>query len=394
MRKGRLHTWFCILVLVLAIVWRMIGAPVNVKEFQDLQTPFWQARILLPSRLQRVLLQWIPVHLSELFEKEKTEVSLVNADDGKEPVWVNVFLAEENRVVKMTMAGYVCGVVAAEMPAAYHMEALKAQAVAARTRVMKQMMQDGCSAHEGADICTDSTHCQAYASPASCRERWGDSYTVYRDRVLAAEEQTRNCWLSYQKQPITVVYHAISGGRTENAQTVFSQALPYLVSVESRGEEQAAGFRQDAAYTFEEMAEKLSGLLGTVEPQDIRRTFSVGSYTETGRVHTVQIAGREVEATVLRALLGLRSTWFSLSCDEKGITFHQQGYGHGVGMSQAGANAMAGNGRSFEDILLHYFPGVTIENEMNEIFLQRTGYLRRDDNAAKQPVLAETQEAL
>lgn len=369
MRRGYPPVWLSALLLTLALLWRMVGAPLNTEQFQEVQTPLWQARVLLPSRMARVLRLWLPG------EKQNTPQSIredgMDADaaamerltDGGSGGYISVYMTEESRLTRMTLEDYVCGVVAAEMPAAYHMEALKAQAVAARTRAVKQMQGGGCALHEGADICTDSAHCQGYATPDECKTRWGTEYEVYRDRVVEAAHVTRDELMTYGGQPITVVYHAISGGRTENAQTVFSKSEPYLVSVESQGEEDTRGFQEDLTLTYKEIGERLGEALGgkPISADEVKRTLTIWEYTDTGRVKSMQVNGEVIEGTAFRSALGLRSTWFSLSTDENGVTFHQRGYGHGVGMSQAGANGMAAEGADYAQILTHYYPGVTIE---------------------------------
>jgi len=285
---------------------------------------------------------------------------------------------------------YVCGVLAAEMPAQYHLEALKAQAVAARTRALWQRGQGGCSQHPGADICTDSAHCQGYATQAECQERWKDSFEPYRNRMMEAQQATQGQVITYDGELITVLYHAISGGATENAENVFAQSLPYLISVESTGEEGAKGFWQDQFISYQEMAQKLNA-----SPEEIQRSFSIGGYTSGGRVKSVHIAGNEMSASSFRSLMGLRSTWFSISSNAEGITFHQRGYGHGVGMSQAGANAMAASGAEYEDILLHYYPGVLLEKvQTHEEPSVRTAYVRRDVYAAEQPLQEQPAQAV
>ncbi len=365
MRKRYPPAWLCAMLLVMLLGWRMVGAPLNAEQWMDIKTPLLQAKILLPARLARVYLCWFEYIAPEA----QTMDQEVTTEPGvAQPVWLNVYDHEKQCMTKMTLKGYVCGVVAAEMPAAYHLEALKAQAVAARTRVVRQMESGGCSAHPGADICTDSSHCQGYASLQACREKWFDSYDVYRDRILLAEGETKNQILLYQGQPITVLYHAMSGGKTESAQTVFAQAIPYLVSVESSGEESARGFRTDMAMTFDEIAIRLNNAIGTdtLSADIVRQTLSVGSYTETGRVKTVQVGNHEIAATAFRRALDLRSTWFSITMNQDGVTFHQRGYGHGVGMSQVGANSMASDGADYTDILLHYYPGVSLETYLLE----------------------------
>ncbi len=368
MRHGYPPVWLSAALLALALMWRMVGAPLTGPQLEDIQTPLWQARVLLPTRVVRILRLWLPGAQEAQAQTIREEAmgeegqALDRLMNGEERQMISVYLADEGRVAQMELESYVCGVVAAEMPAAYHLEALKAQAVAARTRAIWQVENGGCALHAGADICTDSAHCQGYATPAQCRELWGEEYTAYRDRVLEAVAATMDELVTYGGQPITVMYHAISGGRTEAAQTVFSEALPYLVSVESAGEEGALGFLEDTFFTFDEMAASLGEAFGLeLTADEVERTLAVAGYTDTGRVAAMLVGGREVEATAFRQALGLRSTWFTLSMDGSGATFHQRGYGHGVGMSQAGANSMAADGADYRAILTHYYPGVAVE---------------------------------
>lgn len=349
MRKTDMSVRLCAAILAAALLWRILGAPLTKTDFQNLETPMRQARLLLPERVGQMLRLWLPTAQAEAAQTDTQEN-------------VMVFLSQEDRLAQMSLEGYVCGVIAAEMPAQYHMEALKAQAVAARTRVLWQRMQGGCSLHPGADICTDSMHCQGYATLGECRNRWGSSYEAYRDRLLQAQQETEGQWIAYEDNPITVLYHANSGGRTENVQTVFAQKLPYLVSVESEEDPSAKGFQQETTFPFDVVAQKLNEAFSDLQltGQDIQRSLSIGGYTESGRVSYVKIGELQIEATELRKALGLRSTWFSVSTTDQGITFHQRGYGHGVGMSQAGANHMAASGSDYRQILQHYYTGVEI----------------------------------
>lgn len=369
MKKGYPPIGLCAGILALALLWRMVGAPLNAAQFQQMQTPLWQARVLWPSRVARVFRLWLPAEkpaqadtlLDDAMDEDEQAIDRLS--QGGESVTLNVYISGENRLAEMTLEGYVCGVVAAEMPATYHVEALKAQAVAARTRALWQMANGGCALHPGADICTDSAHCQGYATLAECQAKWGNEYELYRDRILQAERDTRDELLTYEGEPITVMYHAISGGRTEDVSTVFSESLPYLVSVASDSEEDAKGLLTDTTLTFEDIASALNAAIEGMQltGEEVRRTLSIGEYTDTGRVKSMQVGSSLLDATDFRRALGLRSTWFSLSMDDSGVTFHQRGYGHGVGMSQAGANGMAADGASYSDILLHYYPGVTLE---------------------------------
>lgn len=366
MKRNHPPVWLCAVLLVLALLWNMLGAPLTREQFARLSTPLWQARVLLPSRMARVLALWpvtVPVPQPQTLAEDAENTHLLPniANDEKQEM-LHVYLSQENRMTAMSLDGYVCGVMAAEMPAAYHIEALKAQAVAARTRVLWQRNAGGCALHPGADICTDSSHCQGYATLSECKQRWGNEYTTYRDRILEAERATANEILTYEGQPITVMYHAISGGRTENAAAVFSQQLPYLVSVNSESENEARGLTTDTTLTFQQIADALNASHSLhLTAENVRRTLSVGGYTDTGRVQSMLVDGKTIPATAFRSALSLRSTWFSLSMDEDTVTFHQRGYGHGVGMSQAGANGMAADGANYAQILLHYYPGVTLE---------------------------------
>ena len=366
MKRGFPPLWLSALLLVLLLIWRMLGAPVNAQQLAGVSTELWQARVLLPSRLARVLMLWQPAQIAQeapdaLTQEDAYERELAQALP-REVRTIAVYLPDEDRVEEMELESYVCGVVAAETPARYHIEALKTQAVAARTRAVWQMQNGGCSRHAGAQICADSAHCQGYAGARRCREMWGEEYEAYRDRILSAVSATRDELLTYGGKPITVMYHAISGGVTEAAQTVFSQGLPYLVSVPSEGEEQAQGYMTDTRFTFSEAAKLIDKAFPKldVSAEDVRRTLAIGTYTPTGRVSTVLLCDQEMKATELRRALGLRSTWFTLSADESGVTFHQRGYGHGVGMSQAGANSMAAGGATYQEILAHYYTGAEL----------------------------------
>lgn len=367
MKKRVPPLWFCAAMLAAAILWRMAGAPVSVQQLSDLEVPLTQARILLPQRISRMLRLWVPSFGEETAQTIADEVQ-PEMDDGVEAVWLNVYLTEENRMARMTLESYVCGALAGEMPAAYHLEALKAQAVAARTRIEQQRQNGGCTLHEGADICTDSAHCQGYATPEDCRTLWKDGYEAYRSRILTAVAETQGEVITYDGELIEVFYHAISGGKTEAVQAVFSQSLPYLVSVDSAGEENVRGYQQDLTLPIEETADMLQAAFPFLQAaaEEVQRTLTIGAYTETGRVKSVLVCGKEINGTDFRRALGLRSTWFSISMDGESITFHQRGYGHGVGMSQAGANCMAADGMTYREILMHYYPGVSVENCFSE----------------------------
>ncbi len=361
------RTRACVALLGAALLWRMLGAPINAEEWRGVKTQWWQARTLLGTRMSRTLRLWslVTPHMteSELLSLETDEdAARLEAAQRDEPL-LNVYDADTDTLRQVPLEQYVCSVVAAEMPASYHLEALKAQAVAARTRALHQRLEGGCSAHPQADICTESAHCQAFATREACRERWGDSFESYENRVVSAVKATRGLVLTYGGEPITVLYHAISGGQTEDAQSVFSAAKPYLVSVSSAGEEGASGFLTDLTLSREETARQLNNAFGTsLRPADLDTQLCVHQYSASGRVKTVFLGDMEVSGVALRRALNLRSTWLELLFSKDSVTFRQRGYGHGVGMSQAGANAMAAQGQRCADILAHYYTGTQLED--------------------------------
>lgn len=366
MKKGCLPLLLSGLCLLVVLLWRMVGAPVSAVEWSGLGTAMEQARILLPSRAARVLSLWPLGARTINGNGAATPLSALRGSQAEGGLTLSVYHAESGQLRTMTLEEYVMGVVAAEMPASYHLEALKAQAVAARTRAVSQSgaaQGCGCSLYEGADICTDSTHCQAFADEEECRAKWGEEYSAYHARVEQAVWETTGEIITYDGMPITVLYHAISGGMTEDAQTVFSQSLPYLVSVESTGEEDARGYLQDTTFTLEEAAAKLKESFPemNVTVDQLRQNFQIVDHTSTGRVKTVHLGDHELSAQDLRAALGLRSTWFTISMDTQTVTFHQRGYGHGVGMSQAGANSMAAQNKNYKEIVTYYYRGVEIQ---------------------------------
>ncbi len=259
----------------------------------------------------------------------------------------------------LTMQAYLTGVVLSEMPASFEMEALKAQAVAARTFTLRQM--EG-GKHADCDLCSDSACCQAWTSQENLQGKLGSAWQQYWDKAAAAVAETDGQVLTYGGQLIDAVYFSCSGGFTEDAVAVWGSEIPYLQSVESRGEESAAKFESQVAVPLSRFRE----LVTQSNPQATLSGPSSGWFgavtaTEGGGVDTMEIGGCTFEGTELRTLFGLNSTCFTVSITQEAVIFQVRGYGHRVGMSQYGANAMAQAGSTYEEILLHYYTGVTLE---------------------------------
>ena len=264
------------------------------------------------------------------------------AADFDESLSVTVEVAGVCR--EMTLADYLWGVLAGEMPAEFPLEALKAQAVAARTYTLRRLEQGGA-------LSDDPAVCQAYVSPEQAEARWGDRWEEYRDKLRQAVSETNGQVMTYQGALISATYFSCSGGRTESAQAVWGGEVPYLVSVESPGEEGAAGFESSVTLTLSEFLETL----------DIQEPWvSQVQYTQGGGVDTMVIGGRTFTGTELRELLGLRSTRFTMELSADTVTFSVLGYGHRVGMSQYGARAMAEAGKTYRDILTWYYTGAEL----------------------------------
>lgn len=268
---------------------------------------------------------------------------------------ISVFNHETQSTATMTMEDYLTGVVAAEMPAAFENEALKAQAVAARTYTMYKKNSPG---HD-ADICTDHTHCQAYLSEEKMRTNWGESYDFYLDKIKACVLETKGEILTYNDEPILAVFHSMGGGQTVSSGDVWGSQLPYLVSVPSPGEEVASNYYSTCTLPFEEFAEVIKTAYPNAEIESFL-DVAVPNLSESGHVKSVLIGKVSVPGTEIRKLFNLRSTKFALSFSEGNITFNVTGYGHGVGMSQYGANAMAKEGKTYKEILSHYYQGATL----------------------------------
>ena len=262
-----------------------------------------------------------------------------------------------NDVTEMTMERYLIGVLAAEMPASFELEALKAQAAAARTNVMYNMRVMPKTRHPDAHVCTDYSCCAAFTRDELLRERWGDDYVRYISGIISAVIETDGVYISYEDEPILAVFHSSSGGKTETSGNVWLTDLPYLLSVDSpETAEQVPNFISVVSVTRADFIEKiLSSYPQAVFGADEELWITDVTHTESGRVFDLAIGGVTVRGTSLRSMFGLRSTALEIELVGDDILFTTTGFGHGVGMSQYGANAMAAEGRDYKDILNHYY---------------------------------------
>ena len=293
---------------------------------------------------------------SAAINREVEEVTTMEAKSFDSQCTVDVLC--DDTVVELPLVAYLTGVVLAEMPASFPLAALEAQAVAARTFTLKQM---GSPKHENAQVCSDSSCCQAYLSPEAAQQKLGAAYGESTEQAEKAVKETDGLVITYDGSLIDAVYFSCSGGATEDAVAVWGGDVPYLQSVESPGEEDSARYSDTCCVDVESFRQTLLEAEPAAQLEgDPENWFSDVSYTEGGGVAVIEIGGVPFRGTELRSLFGLRSTWFEVSIEEDEIVFNTRGYGHRVGMSQYGAQAMAEDGADFEDILTHYYSGVQI----------------------------------
>ena len=266
-----------------------------------------------------------------------------------------VRLLDGGTVITLDMTDYLTAVVLCEMPPEFEPEALKAQAVAARTFTVKRAQS---SKHENADVCSDSACCQAWKSEAALREKFASDYDACTRKARDAVEATDGEVLVYDGALIDAVYFSCSGGRTEDAVAVWGADVPYLRSVESYGEEAALRYSSEVSFTPAELRSLLGDETLAGAPEG---WFGAVCYTHGGGVDTMQIGKKSYPGTELRRLLGLNSTVFTVSVDFNTIVFHVLGYGHRVGMSQYGANHMAQQGFDYRVILQYYYQGAEVQ---------------------------------
>lgn len=265
------------------------------------------------------------------------------------PVWVRFPGGEKEQ---MELDTYLVGVVLAEMPTYFETEALKAQAVAARTYTAKAMKTGG--KHANGSVCTNSVCCQAYISEETYLSSGGTEENL--EKVRNAVLDTSGYVLTYEGELIEATYFSCSGGSTEEAAAVWGTDYPYLQAVSSPGEENAAHFSDTVCFTAAQFQEKT----GISLTGDAAGWFETEAYTPGGGIDTILICGQRYTGVQLRQMLGLPSTAMTISAEGDTITIVTRGYGHRVGMSQYGADAMAVTGSNFIEILAHYYPGTEL----------------------------------
>lgn len=278
---------------------------------------------------------------------------------------IRVYHVEQAQLMELDLESYLVGVIAAEMPASFALEALKAQAVAARTFAYQRMLTPNHKVqaqHPDAQITTSPATCQAWIDAAEQKRRWGRDYTMWRDKIEQAVRETAGEVLYYDGACITPVYHAsCGGGSTESAEAVWGTQTPYLVSVPcNHPADKHSG--AVSRYTLAEVGQKLNvqDAVAVSAAWEGEAPIAITETTTGHRVKTVRIGNQLFSGTKVRQALGLKSTLMTFAIAGGGMTITTSGYGHGVGMCQHGANYYAQNGMSYRQILQLYYPGTDL----------------------------------
>ena len=264
---------------------------------------------------------------------------------------VRVYRENKKEIERVPIEEYIVGVVSGEMPVSFENEALKAQAVASRSYVMKQMEQARNKEYDVVDTVTN----QVYLDNEELKNNWKDNYTEKINKVKKAVLDTSGEYLEYDGKVVDAMFFSTSVGYTENSEDVFSSAVPYLRSVSSNWDNISPVFEDSKTITLKEFYSSLN--LEYSEKLEIKVTET----TNTGRVKRIIINNKEFTGKEICSKLKLRSTCFEIENNSNSVTIYTKGYGHGVGMSQYGAQGMALEGYSYDEILKHYYSGVTIK---------------------------------
>lgn len=259
---------------------------------------------------------------------------------------------ENGNIDRVFFEEYVKGVLAGEMPTSFDLEALKAQAVAARSYVLKKMEQNKEQEYDVVDTVMN----QVYLDDATLKEKWKDKYEEKNNKIKQAIVETKGEYMTYNNEVIEAFFFSTSTGKTENSGEVFQTQLPYLKSVDSAWDEEVSPvFSQDNNLSLEEFYQKLNIEYNPNLKIEITKT------TSTGRIKELKINDHEFKANDIYQKLNLRSTFFDIKQKDNQVEITTKGYGHGVGMSQYGALAMAKKGYKYQDILKYYYQGVEIK---------------------------------
>lgn len=299
-----------------------------------------------------------------LFFSNNTVADQYETIDSKSPN-ISVYNSVTNKIETTDLETFLYGVVSMEMSSDFSEEALKAQAVAARTYVIYKIENKLNQGHKGADICNDYSHCQAYASYDELKKLKGDDWIKnYYPIIKKAVDETKGHILTYNNKSILPLYFSTSSGKTENSQEVFMTQYPYLKSVDSPYEEESPKYETEKIITkkqFINLIKKENPNIKLTEKK-LEDSINIISKTTAGSIETIKIGNVEFSGRDFREIFELNSANFDILFKNKNVVFKVKGYGHGVGMSQWGAEGMAENGYKYDEILFHYYTDTKIKD--------------------------------
>ena len=293
--------------------------------------------------------------VEEEFQEEKHDYGKYNK--------IKLLHSNTGDIEELDLDTYLLGVVSSEMPASFEQEALNAQALVARTYTIYKILNG--SKHDNADVCDNSSCCQAWISKENRLEKWNEEEREKNwSKIEKAVNSTKGKIITYEGKPINAFFHSNSGGFTDTATNVWGGAnYPYLQAVETSGEDEYSQYNSELLVTKEEFISKIKEY-----HSDFTIDFNKGNqieileYTDGDRIKSIKIGNLNLSGVEVRTIFGLKSAKFQISVEENNIKFSVIGYGHGVGMSQTGADSLAKQGKNHEDIIKHYYTGVEITN--------------------------------
>ena len=318
-------------------------------------------KVLITGFIVAISLLIIP--LGSLSVEEKTVQTLAKnavaqktvSEDTKEKNDITFRIKTENEIKELSAREYICGVLAAEMPASFNIEALKAQSVAAFTFALYKKEE---KSYDEYDLTDNFKTDQSYISEEKQKEKWGDGFEEKSKKISEAVESTLGTYLSYNGKPALALYCSLSSGKTNSCADVFGGEIPYLVSVDSEGDKLCPDYKSVFSFSIDELKAKLSSINAGPEGDNFFKNIKTAN---SGLVKALDYGGKSTTGGKISGLLGLPSSAFTVELSDGAYTFTCFGRGHGVGMSQYGAEFMAKSGADYKEILLHYYPGTEIK---------------------------------
>lgn len=298
---------------------------------------------------------------AEQTTSNKVENAQKSDSDIPEENVITVFLSDTKKNLTVSEFEYVCGSVAAEMPLMYHEEALKAQAIACYTNSLRLKNSKNKSAINGADISDNPATHQGYLTREERKEKWGDDYQKYESKLETIVKAVESEYLTYNGEYCLCAFSAICTGTTESAENVWGEKIPYLVSVKSSGDTLSPQYSSTNTFTKSQFISIMKDLGVSINSKaNLEETIGKSKISKAGTVLKIEINKKNLTGEQIRSAFSLRSSAFKITATENEVTFKVSGYGHGVGMSQYGADFMARQGSTYDEILKHYYKGSEI----------------------------------